>query len=204
MKKTITLFAMFLSLNSVIIAQKIGVKGGLNYSHVTTNDAAVQKELSPRPAIHLGLVGEFSFGKQLSFQPQVLFSGRGTKVAHDGHDDVLAFNSIEIPLNVVYRIKNDNGFFVGAGPVLGYNLSGKEKGHDESKNIELGTKADQIKRFDIGASASVGYQLKNNLFFSVNYTLGLSNWSNAPKTTWTNNILGVSVGYFFSKKAKKG
>jgi hypothetical protein len=123
MKKTIMLFAVLLTLNATVIAQKIGVKGGLNLNHVTTNNADLQKELSPRPSIHLGLVGNFSLGKQLSFQPQLLFSGRGSKVEHDGHDDVYAFNSIEIPLNVVYNIKGDNGFFVGDGTVLGYNIS---------------------------------------------------------------------------------
>jgi hypothetical protein len=38
----------------------------------------------------------------------------------------------------------------------------------------------------------------------VNYTLGLSNWQNTDVLTWRNNILGVSVGYFFKTKAKKG
>jgi len=116
---------------------------------------------------------------------------------------VLAFTSIEIPLNVVYRLK-DNGFFAGGGPVLGYNLSGKVKGHDESEKIELGSGEGQIRRLDFGANAFAGYQLNNGLFFTVNYTLGLTNWLNTDVLTWRNNILGVSVGYFFKTKAKKG
>jgi hypothetical protein len=206
MKKTITLLTLIFTLSftmNVMAQTRFGVKGGLNYSHVRTNNADLQKELSARPSFHLGVVGDVTIGKQLSFQPQLLLSERGTKEKHEGHDDAWAFTSLEIPLNVVYRLK-DNGFFVGAGPVLGYNLSGKIKGHDESEKIELGTKVDEIKRFDIGTNAFAGYQLDNGLFFTVNYTLGLTNWSNAPNTTWRNSILGVSVGYFFKTKAKKG
>ena len=206
MKKTITLLTLIFTLSftmNVMAQTRLGVKGGLNYSHVRVSDAEEQKELSARPSFHLGVVGDIAISKQVSFQPQLLLSQRGAKVKHEDHDDVLAFTSIEIPLNVVYRLK-DNGFFAGGGPVLGYNLSGKVKGHDESKKIELGNNAGEIKQFDLGANAFAGYQLNNGLFFTVNYTLGLTNWSNVPNATWRNNILGVSVGYFFKTKAKKG
>jgi len=181
---------------------KIGVKAGLNLNHISTNDADLKEELSARPSIHFGLVGDFSLGKQFAFQPQLLFSGRGGKVAHDGHKDVYAFNSLEIPLNFVYKADSKGGFFAGAGPVIGYNLSGKEKAHDESESIEFGSEIGKITRMDLGANALVGYQLKNGLFFSANYTLGVTNWSNNSNATWRNNILGLSVGYFFNKAKK--
>lgn len=203
MKKLVTLTTMVLVMAASAVAQsKVGVKAGLNLNSISTNDEDLRSELSARPSIHFGLVGDFSLGKDFAFQPQLLYSGRGGKKEHDDHKDVYAFNSLEIPLNFVYRPDNKAGFFAGAGPVLGYNLSGKEKAHDESEAIEFGTEAGKIKRFDLGANALVGYQLSNGVFFSANYTLGFTNWNNVETPTWRNNMLAVSVGYFFNKAKK--
>ena len=86
------------------------------------------------------------------------------------------------------------------GPSLGYNLNGKIKGHDEDpENIEFGSGEGQIKRFDLGLNAILGYQFSNKYFVSTNYSSGLSNWSNNSNATWKNNILGISVGFFLKK-----
>ncbi|MFN5134701.1 MAG: PorT family protein, partial [Chitinophagaceae bacterium] len=58
----------------------------------------------------------------------------------------------------------------------------------------------EIRRIDLGVNVLAGYELKNGLFFSANYTRGLTNWLNVSTDTWRNNLLGVSVGYFFGKK----
>ena len=106
--------------------------------------------------------------------------------------------SLDLPINFLYR---SNGFFVGGGPNIGFNLSGKEKSDDptEGGDIQFGSGAGEIKRIDFGLNALAGYQLKNGLFFSTNYTLGVSNWRNAAPT-WRNNILGVSIGYMLKGK----
>lgn len=202
-KKLATTMTLALLFTGAAIAQsKVGVKAGLNLNHVSTNDADLREELAARPSLHIGLVGDFGLGKNWAFQPQLLFSGRGAKVQHDDHNDVFAFSSLEIPLNVVYKAGDKGGFFAGAGPVLGYNLSGKIKEEDTSEKIEFGNEPGKITRFDVGANALIGYQLNNGLFFAANYTLGLTNWSNIDAATWKNNIFGVSVGYFFSKAKK--
>lgn len=202
MKRVLIVSAVLLLTTYVSAQNKIGVKAGFNLNHVTTNDADLKSELSARPSFHFGLLGDFSLGKEFSFQPQLLYSGRGGKVAHDDHNDVYAFNSLEVPLNFVYRADEKGGFFAGAGPVLGYNLSGKEKAHDETESIEFGTEAGTIKRFDMGANALVGYQFDGGVFLTANYTLGLTNWNNVTNPTWKNNMFSVSVGYFFNKAKK--
>ncbi|MFZ9718705.1 MAG: outer membrane beta-barrel protein, partial [Chitinophagaceae bacterium] len=115
MKRVLMMSAVLLISSYVSAQNKIGVKAGLNLNHVTTNSADLKSELSARPSFHLGLVGDLSLGKTLSFQPQLLYSGRGGKVAHDDHKDVYAFNSLEVPLNFVYSEYEKGGFFAGAG-----------------------------------------------------------------------------------------
>jgi hypothetical protein len=196
--KKLTLIALLVTSSIMVYAQapKFGFKAGVNLNNVSTNDHDLKHELAGRTSIHLGVITDFKMSKSLSFQPQLLFSGRGAKVAHDDHSDVYAFNSLEIPLNFTYRKNAAKGVFLGVGPSLGYNLSGKVKGDHDSEDIEFGSAEGEIKRFDLGLNAILGYQFSNKYFVSTNYSSGLSNWSNNSNATWRNNILGISVGFF--------
>ena len=183
--KKLTLIALLITSTTMVFAQapKFGFKAGLNLNNVSSNDEELNEELGGRTSIHLGVITDFTISKSLSFQPQLLFSGRGAKESHGDHSDVYDFNSLELPLNFVYGKNSSKGVFVGMGPSLGYNLNGKIKGHDE----------------DLGLNAILGYQFSNKYFVSTNYSSGLSNWSNNSNATWKNNILGISVGFFLKK-----
>jgi hypothetical protein len=196
--KKLTLIALLVLSATIVFAQapKFGFKAGLNLNNVSTNDHDLKHELAGRTSIHLGVITDFKMSKSLSFQPQVLFSGRGAKIDHGDHKDVYAFNSLEIPLNFTYRKNASKGVFLGVGPSLGYNLSGKVKGDHDSEDIVFGSGEGEIKRLDLGLNALIGYQFSNKYFVSTNYSSGLSNWSNESNSTWKNNIVGISVGFF--------
>jgi hypothetical protein len=196
--KKLTLITLLVLSATIVFAQapKFGFKAGLNLNNVSTNDHDLKHELAGRTSIHLGVITDFSMSKSLSFQPQVLFSGRGAKIDHGDHKDVYAFNSLEIPLNFTYRKNASKGVFLGVGPSLGYNLSGKVKGDHDSEDIVFGSGEGEIKRLDLGLNALIGYQFSNKYFVSTNYSSGLSNWSNESNSTWKNNIVGISVGFF--------
>ena len=196
--KKLTLITLLVLSATIVFAQapKFGFKAGLNLNNVSTNDHDLKHELAGRTSIHLGVITDFKMSKSLSFQPQVLFSGRGAKIDHGDHQDVYAFNSLEIPLNFTYRKNASKGVFLGVGPSLGYNLSGKVKGDHDSEDIVFGSGDGEIKRLDLGLNALIGYQFSNKYFVSTNYSSGLSNWSNESNSTWKNNIVGISVGFF--------
>jgi hypothetical protein len=196
--KKLTLIALLVIPATMVFAQapKFGFKAGVNLNNVSSNDEELNEELAGRTSIHLGVITDFSMSKSLSFQPQVLFSGRGAKIDHGDHKDVYAFNSLEIPLNFTYRKNASKGVFLGVGPSLGYNLSGKVKGDHDSEDIVFGSGEGEIKRLDLGLNALIGYQFSNKYFVSTNYSSGLSNWSNESNSTWKNNIVGISVGFF--------
>jgi hypothetical protein len=196
--KKLTLITLLVLSATIVFAQapKFGFKAGLNLNNVSTNDHDLKHELAGRTSIHLGVITDFKMSKSLSFQPQVLFSGRGAKIDHGDHKDVYAFNSLEIPLNFTYRKNASKGVFLGVGPSLGYNLSGKVKGDHDSEDIVFGSGDGEIKRLDLGLNALIGYQFSNKYFVSTNYSSGLSNWSNESNSTWKNNIVGISVGFF--------
>ncbi|HAI84005.1 MAG TPA: hypothetical protein DCL43_10070 [Chitinophagaceae bacterium] len=192
--KKVLLALVVLATGVAANAQKVnfGVKGGYNLSMVNVSGGNV--DLNALSTFHLGGLVNLPLKNNLSLQPQLLLSGKGTKQKDGEHYDNFSFLSIDIPVNLVYSFKN--GLFLGAGPNIGVALSGKE-GHNKQKS-NFGTNAGEWNRLEFGANALVGYKLKNKLFFSANYTAGLSDWDNYSSTKWRNSVLGVSVGYFFN------
>ncbi|HSR38876.1 MAG TPA: outer membrane beta-barrel protein, partial [Phnomibacter sp.] len=92
-------------------------------------------------------------------------------------------------------------------PQVGLNVGAKlvAKEENEEENLNIGnSETDDLKPFDFGWKFLAGVELKNNLFFSVNYSLGLANLNPASDLTAKSNYFGVSLGYFFggAKKAK--
>jgi hypothetical protein len=129
----------------------------------------------------------------------------------------LTYHYVEMPVNVVYKtgMPGDGRFMIGAGPYLAYMvnaqnkwnrteswlgengqpLSNSEKG---AQKLETGSKSeDDIKSWDYGAQAFVGYQLPGGMFFKGGSQFGFAN--TIPKGSSTfyqkNYNFFVTVGY---------
>ncbi|WP_207493504.1 outer membrane beta-barrel protein [Aridibaculum aurantiacum] len=173
-----------------------GIKGGLNLTSVNTNDEDFNHDRKTRPSFHVGGVADIGISNSFSIQPQLLVQGKGVSLAHGGHSDKIRFTSIDIPVNFLYK---RSGFFIGGGPNLGINVSGKMVADDPTENtdFEFGSETGKFKRVNIGANVMTGYQLTNGLFFSANFLGDLTNWVNSNNDKWKNNLFGLSVGYMF-------
>lgn len=175
---------------------KLGVKAGANFANWNIKALGEKETTEMIAGLHAGVVADFNIGKSLSLQPQLLFSSKGFSEKHNDHSDKIVVTALDLPINLLYKTPIGIGkFFVGGGPNIGLNLSAKDKAHNET--IKIGNSADAIKALDLGVNVTTGVELKNKLFFGVNYNYGLSNLSNVNNLTQRSNVLGVSVGYFF-------
>jgi hypothetical protein len=159
-----------------------------------------------RQTFHGGFVFDYSLSKKLMLQPELLYSGRGGVFGEDVKT-VYRYHSIEMPLNIVYRIEvGEHGrFFLGGGPDLGFNLSGQPFQTDYPVNIidiELGSGETDTRRVDMGLNVLAGYEFKKRWFISANDNRGLTTWFNNSATAgkWKSNVLAFSVGYFLVRK----
>lgn len=195
-KMMIAVFAL-VTLQATAQKFRIGANAGLLASNheITSGSAKAKLGLS------FGLVTDYSFSKTLSFQSGIGFNSRGRRFAHQGHFDNFAISTLEIPLSIVYKKKYGPGtVYFGGGPNLGFNLSAREKGHDEpAEEIKIGSEPDELNMFDLGVGFIFGYEFKSKLFIQMNSNLGLSNLSNAPNFSQRTRLFGLSVGYFFGK-----
>lgn len=203
--KKLLMFAVMVVSGGIVSAQtKFGFKIGYNAANVSSNLEDVKEDGKTLSGIGFGAFVEFSAGKNFVIQPQVNYNRKGIAIAHAGHSDKLIFNVLDIPVNALYR--SNNGFFIGGGPNLGFNLSGGLRSHDdpsENEDFSFGKNEDQIKRMDFGVNLLTGYEFKNGLFVSANYLRGLTNLSNTPGETWRNNMLNLSLGFSFGGAKKK-
>src|SRR5207244_2357162 len=97
-----------------------GAKAGLNLATVTGN--AVENT-SMLPSFHVGGTANFLINDNFMIQPEVLYSGKGVKSSNQG---TFKFSYVEVPVLVQY--KTSSGFFVEAGPQIGFLVSAKVGG----------------------------------------------------------------------------
>ncbi len=185
-----------------------GLKAGLNAGLATQKvDLPGVENESPKllPSFHVGGFLDIGLSESFSIQPGIQLNGRGSRVEHEGHHDDLRIYSLDVPVNFLYR---SGGFFIGAGPSVGYGLSAKthadeeeEEGHNhDDDKVKFGSEPGQLKPINFGINATTGYELKNGLFVSASYLADLSNWSNIDKVTQRYSFFSVSLGFRFGKK----
>ena len=197
-KIMVAVFAL-VTLQATAQKVKFGAKAGVNLANQSLSIGG--EDYTSKLGLNFGLVTEFSLGKSLSLQTGIGYSNRGAGIKHAGHTDLLVINTLEIPLNIVYKIPSAKGSFIlGAGPNVGLNLSAKVKEHNApDEEIKIGSGIDQYKALDFGVNFVTGYEFNKNLFVQLNYNAGLTNLANISGFTRRGSQFGLTVGYFFGK-----
>ena len=159
--------------------------------------------------------------ERFSVQPALNFIQKGFKNTEDLGNGVTekaksTINLIEVPVNFLYNSNGKGGnFFAGAGPSLGFAISGNSRvtysdnTPEESSDLKFGnTVDDDLKGLDLGANLIAGYCLSSGLLFSVNYNFGLSNLVPKPEANekMKSHYFGIKLGWMLGggEKKKKG
>ena len=157
---------------------RIGVFGGSNFAHVTTDALPPEVDLSSRTGFQAGGLVGWDLGPRLSLELQPMFQSKGStvRISEQGVTAVAhaRFNYLELPLLVKYSM--------GSGRVRPYVLAGPTLGFSRSAKVEiLGVEEDikdQIKSTDFGVGFGGGVRMpagRTTLFAEGQYTLGLKN-----------------------------
>lgn len=202
-KLILMLTASFLCIASYAQKNKFFVKGGANIANITITDNGHDDDAHAMTRFHAGYMADFPLSKYFSFQPGLLFTGKGTEIQQGQPSDALYWktttklNYIEMPVNLIGKIPLTNQnytLFIGAGPYVAIGVSGKTKliakqfdmDFEEKIDVDFRTKIRienvnyrgpgfyVLKPFDFGFNGMAGFELKN-LLLSVNYGYGLSN-----------------------------
>jgi len=218
MKKIILLFVVFFT-SSLIFAQSLGIQAGVNSASETVStdgSGGLSVSTQSKWGFLIGVTGDFPINRSFSFRPELNYIQKGSKVADEGTQLTIALNYLELPLNFVYTAPAGKGSaFIGAGPSIGYGLSGKislkEGGQEESHSIKFDGKssdeaeADEyghLKALDLGFNIFAGYKFSNNVFANLGYGFGLSDIDPESGSSLKNRGFFIKIGYLFSKGKK--
>ncbi|MEN8116054.1 MAG: porin family protein [Bacteroidota bacterium] len=222
MKPLPLIVILILSLPS--LAQHITFTGGLNvsdmevkYGEVTTD---IEKSYKMKPGFHVGMLVDLIIYKKIntfiSVEPGLLFDMKGVdQDAIENESDFTQINKfnlyyLDIPILVKYqhRFRNLNKLYFGVGPYIGAGLLGKKEytyaiinGENQTKFVDVkwgfDSKEDDMKRFDYGVSAKVGFLFDGGLNCSVSYDYGIPNVAAASHIkTYKHRLIRLSAGYY--------
>jgi hypothetical protein len=177
------------------------IKAGLNSANVTVTDDGHVEDAKSLKSFHVGIVGDLHIASILSFQPGLLFTGKGSKTEAGQSSDANYYKAttnpfyLEIPANLVLKfpLAANAKIFAGAGPYLAIGITGNNKVEGkvggvafESKdkidwsnddpttlNYEEGAGFGILRRFDYGLNGVAGVEF-DKLLVSAGYGLGLA------------------------------
>lgn len=190
----------------------MGFTAGTSIANYKVKVDGEDESSDSKAGLAAGVLIDIPAGKNFSFQPALNFVQKGTKEKQGNEKVTFNMNTIEVPLNLLYNSNGEAGnFFIGAGPSLGFNISGKLKYDDGTdtfkEDVEIGNDPDNdfIKGLDLGANVLAGYQFPNGLFISANYNLGLNNLfpGGSDDGTLKSRYFGFKLGWMLMKSKNK-
>ncbi|MFD2969748.1 porin family protein [Sphingobacterium bambusae] len=186
-----------------------GLKAGVNLGKYSNPSSIAKDYQVMNPSFYVTGFADLPVASQFSIQPGVSLQGKGNKFKFDGDgaDGKISTNvmSIEVPVNAVYWIPAGSGnVFLGAGPYIGFNISGKTKGSgnlggfggEGEQDIEFGSGDGEMKVIEAGANFMAGYKLSNGFLINAGYGLGLTALNNSGDN-YSNRVLSFGVGFQF-------
>ena len=187
MKKIIVTLAFFTSATAFAQKFEIGAKAGANISNFTGHENWQNAKTNSLVGFHVGGFVSFFLGNNFAIQPEVLFSSQGAKYKDATHEENLKLNYINVPVMLKYR--GNKGFYVEAGPQLGFKIS------ESSSSIDsLG------KSTDLSIAGGIGYHSKIGLGIGARYTASLSKVgdfkpANGINPDFKNGVIQLSIFY---------
>lgn len=209
--KNLLIAALAMMSSSVTMAQlSYGVKAGVNLNKTNYHGYPSQFKKSNFTSFFLTAYADLNLGSSFSFQPGLGLQGKGDRYTVEGNNAATwSVMSIEVPLNFIYYIPTGatGSVFVGAGPYVGFNISGKNKIETLGAPY-FGTVGDHKMTFtgsgksqnliDAGANFLLGYTLSNGFLINAEYGLGIANLDpNENNASLRNQTIRFGIGYQF-------
>ncbi len=195
MKKNILFVLLLVSTASFAQHFELGAKAGVNISNFS--GASNEADLKAKSLIgfHAGGFVSLFLGNNFAIQPEVLLSTQGAKLEQTGSETDYKLTYINVPVMLKYR--SNGGFYIEAGPQIGFKVNEKVDGTSE----------DFAKSTDLSIAGGLGYHSPIGLGIGARYTAGLSKLgdfnASTTKPDWKNGVIQVSLFYtLFNNRGK--
>ncbi|MBT2620585.1 porin family protein [Chryseobacterium sp. ISL-6] len=203
---------LLLIISAIMMAQKVAFAPeiGVSLSNIHTNET---KGTSNKSGLMLGVVANVQIKKNFYLVPGLFFIQKGaqkTVLSETAEINITrTINYLELPVDALYRfsLRKGDGIFLSTGMYVATPISGQSNkniliyGGDiqkETKKMEFGNNANQVKRFDYGLCFGIGYENPLGIYIKGRYELGLQNVVNV-KYLYNRSVM-VTLGYIIKHK----
>ncbi len=186
-------------------AARFGVKGGVNLATLNFNHypAADNINTNNKTSFHVGFLANVPLGGMMRFQPELLYSGHGSKISQNVTTGASTTNqSYEQDLNYIavpmmFQYQSLGGFVIEAGPQVSYLVQAKQDGPGNMETENEGG----YDRFDIAGAAGIGYLSRVGLGINARYNFGLANiiddGGSKDGPEQKNRVISIGLSYHF-------
>ncbi|MFA6128570.1 MAG: porin family protein [Bacteroidales bacterium] len=157
------------------LSPRFGLKGGVNFSNLYTNDRSSAKMLA---GFNVGVFGKIFITEHLAIQPEFYFTTKGAEVTYNSLfvDGTARYhlNYLELPLLVVINITRN--FNIHLGPYASYMISGVVTNESNVNlfNFEQNIDTNDYNKFEAGLALGAGIDL-GPFSLGARYNYGLTN-----------------------------
>ncbi len=190
MKKIILSVAVaFFAITGAQAQASFGLKAGLNVSNLSGSAVSANNTKSLFGG-NGGVYASIPAGTNFYVQPEVSYSLEGAKT--NSSNTTNKINFVNVP--VMFKYVTKSGFFVEAGPQIGFVTSAKA----ETGNVTIDFK-DQLKSTNFSAGAGLGFKLDPSIAVGARYMFGISDLSETNSNELKSNNLSINLFYTFGK-----
>jgi hypothetical protein len=176
-----------------------GIKVGVNLDHQLFIKEGITTLPDNKIGFHAGVVVDMNPFSNFFFQPQLLFTTKGSSTTKTGEGtsrNELYYFELPLLLSYVFPVQRQLGLRIHAGPTASFGLWGNHTDIDGNK-VDLFTDS-RYKRIDAGLCFGGGLEYRQ-VFWTLNYDVGLYNilQKTGDYDHIHNRMLMVSMGYYF-------
>ncbi|MDB5205867.1 MAG: hypothetical protein JWR72_942 [Flavisolibacter sp.] len=189
--KKISLIVLTLCVSTALFAQetkpqlvtpmavktRFGIRAGANLANVRLNEfKPTEPDVNQKTSFHVGAFVNIPISPMFRFQPEVEYSGQGSKVSKyrltdrattAAYEQDLSY--VNVPLMLQYMTKS--GVMIEAGPQPGWLLNASQDGPGDT-DTDNHTYFD---KFNLSIGAGLGYLSRIGLGINARYNFGLTN-----------------------------
>ena len=152
---------------------KFGVKGGVNFSNLYTEDVEDNNVLT---GFNLGVFAKLPITQTFAIQPELAYTTKGAELEYNNAfvngTSTFKLNYLELPVLLVVNLSEN--FNIHGGPYFAYLIDGKATNDSQGTlfDAENNLDNDDFNKFDTGISVGIGYDT-NKIGFGIRYNYGL-------------------------------
>lgn len=152
-----------------------GLKGGVNFSNLYTNDVDDNNILT---SFHAGIFVTLPITSFIAIQPEVLYSRKGAELVYNNAfvqgNAQFRLNYLEVPL--LLKVNLTERFNIQAGPYVAYLIDADVKNKSGNGGFDFDQNLDNsdFNKFDYGLSAGLGFDF-DSFGIGVRYNYGMAN-----------------------------